>query len=200
MIKPSVIQITQPELKEILEYNEETGEFTWLVAKGNRVRVGQIAGSLNKGHGYIEIGIDNKLHYAHRLVWLYHFGNLPDEQIDHINGDRANNRVENLRESSRYMNARNQKKSSINSSGTTGVSLRKTKQRNGNIIESWVASWYDSSGKQLSKSFSVPKYTFEQAKKLAINYREERIQELNVLGFGYTTRHGMPQDIMGVLE
>ena len=80
----------------------------------------KILGCINTG-GYLIAYIFRKQYYIHRLIWLYHYGYLPKE-IDHINGIRTDNRIENLREVTTQENARNQKRSSINTSGIIGVS------------------------------------------------------------------------------
>lgn len=88
--------ITQKELKELLHYDENTGIFTWLVSKAKSIKIGDIAGKLQHT-GYISIKINKKEYLAHRLVWLYIKGEWPKNQIDHINGIRDDNRIENLR-------------------------------------------------------------------------------------------------------
>lgn len=88
--------ITQKELKERLQYNENTGIFTWL-KKTKKIKIGAIAGGLNV-HGYIIIQINGKPYSAHRLAWLYIHGEWPKNQIDHINGIKNDNRIENLRD------------------------------------------------------------------------------------------------------
>lgn len=114
--------ITEEKLKETLDYNHENGVFTWKVANSNRVKVGDIAGSLNKITRYQEIGYQGKLQYAHRLAWLYMYGEFPDKFIDHINGDRSNNCISNLRVCSNGENMRNTGISKNNTSGFKGVS------------------------------------------------------------------------------
>ena len=115
--------ITQERLKELLDYNPETGLFTWLVSKGTRREDG-IAGSLHP-EGYWQIGIDGKLYKAHRLAWLYMTGEWPKDQIDHINGIRDNNRFINLREATQAENHQNRALNANNVSGYPGVSWHK---------------------------------------------------------------------------
>lgn len=110
--------ITQQRLKELLDYNPETGEFIWKV-KRKRVEIGDVAGCVDL-QGYQAIGIDNKLHRAHRLAWLYVYGQLPN-MIDHINGNRRDNKIENLRLVNRSQNQGNRKTSIKNNSGFKGV-------------------------------------------------------------------------------
>lgn len=113
--------LTQDYMKELLSYDAETGYFRWRKAWGRR-RMNVPAGCVNvRDGGYIVIGIDGVVHQAHRLAWLYMFGRLPHEQIDHINGDRGDNRLANLRECSHCQNHKNVKRPSHNTSGFKGV-------------------------------------------------------------------------------
>lgn len=109
--------ITQERVFEI--FNHKDGEFFW---KGKRsgVRYGCAVGSTN-GQGYINIMVDGKRYLAHRLVWLYHYGHMPENEIDHINRDKTDNRIENLREVSRSCNMRNTGNYITNKSGVKGV-------------------------------------------------------------------------------
>lgn len=100
--------LTQERLKEVLDYNPETGVFTWKVY-GGCVKVGDVAGYINPRR-YTVIGIDENIYRAHRLVWLYVYGKWPDDQIDHINGKRSDNRICNLRDVTNQVNAQNLKR------------------------------------------------------------------------------------------
>lgn len=88
--------LTAERLRELLRYNPETGEFSRKVHLSNRSRASQTVGNKHS-QGYIIICVDGKPHRAHRLAWLYVYGEWPKEQIDHINGDRSDNRIANLR-------------------------------------------------------------------------------------------------------
>jgi len=78
--------------------------------------------------GYVHIRFNNKYYKAHRLVWLYEHGRFPAGEIDHINGNRADNRIENLREIGRCQNMQNQRKArSDNASGFLGVHKKGSK-------------------------------------------------------------------------
>ena len=119
--------LTQDRVRELLDYNADTGEFIWRVSRG-KAREGSVAGNVNN-NGYMRIKIYRKEHLAHRLAWLWSFGYFPEHQIDHINRDRADNRIENLREVSRSCNLRNSKLSVDNTSGVKGVSWDKIDKR-----------------------------------------------------------------------
>lgn len=110
--------LTQDRVRELLEYTEDTGVFIWRVSRG-LAKVGQVAGSKHS-EGYWTIRLDRKLEYAHRLVFLYLQGYIPDE-IDHINGCRHDNRACNLRPASRAENNHNAKLRKDNTSGVKGV-------------------------------------------------------------------------------
>ena len=112
--------ITQERLKELLRYDKETGQFYWRVRSNSKVEAGCQAGTVAK-EGHIVISIDSKKYYAHRLVWLYCYGHFPSEQIDHINHNKIDNRLFNLREVSHLENDRNHPKQRNNTSGVTGV-------------------------------------------------------------------------------
>lgn len=112
--------ITQERLQELLHYAPETGVFTWLVSKG-KCRAGAAAGCANHD-GYWRMRIDGADYQAHRLAWLCVTGGWPVDQIDHINGVRADNRFINLREATNAENAQNQAMAVNNTSGFTGVS------------------------------------------------------------------------------
>ena len=82
---------------------------------------GSLAGYIDKARGYRLVHLGDKYYKAHRLIWLLVYGEWPDNQIDHIDGDGANNRLDNLRQATNAENARNAKRNRKNTSGTTGV-------------------------------------------------------------------------------
>lgn len=100
--------LTEKKLKEIVFYNISTGEFFWIEKSGGRSKHSK-AGTLGKKYGYVTIQINKKLYRAHRLAWLYVYGSFPKRQIDHINGIRHDNRIENLRDVSPRENSMNRK-------------------------------------------------------------------------------------------
>lgn len=113
--------LTHERLKEVLDYDPETGIFRWKKRTSNRVKVGDIAGGDNM-NGYIRMQVDGKRHYAHHLAWLYFYGSLPENELDHKDGDGENNRIENLRDATHAQNSQNQPLRSTNTSGHHGVS------------------------------------------------------------------------------
>ena len=106
-------QLTVERLKELLNYEPDTGVFVWVKSKRK-------AGCI-RHDGYVRIGIDMKAYLAHRLAWLYMTGQWPDELIDHINRVKNDNRFSNLRQASKAQNAQNTKLFSGSKSGFKGV-------------------------------------------------------------------------------
>lgn len=115
--------LTAERLRELLHYDPETGLFTWAVERRRKVQAGAIAGTLNKV-GYRVIRIDYRLYLAHRLAWLYSYGDWPRGVIDHVNGEHADNRLCNLRDVDDTINAQNVIKPRAHSrSGVLGAHL-----------------------------------------------------------------------------
>ena len=115
--------ITQDLLRELFEYNSETGQVFRKTtnAKGGGKK-GDSVGSLTES-GYLRTSISGKRHQVHRLIWCWVTGEWPKEGmiVDHINGDRSDNRWENLRLCTASQNAYNRKTPRRNKSGFTGV-------------------------------------------------------------------------------
>jgi hypothetical protein len=112
--------ISQEYLKSILEYSPETGDFVRLVETINRKgHIGDVAGYLD--HGYVRIKINTISYGAHRLAWLYMTGNWPNDQIDHKNHIRNDNRWENLRDVIHKHNSYNRGENVNNTTGYKGV-------------------------------------------------------------------------------
>lgn len=108
-------------LRELLHYDPDTGIFRWLVASANRIKINSVAGT-KSSKGYLRIQIDRKIYPAHRLAWVYVYGAWPKGFIDHINRDRADNRLCNLRDATASENMRNCGVRKNNTSGYKGVS------------------------------------------------------------------------------
>lgn len=112
--------ITAELLRTILRYDQDTGDFYWLKAR-SKGRVGMLAGSKNS-RGYILIRFFKRGWPAHRLAWLYVYGKWPDGEIDHIDRNKTNNRLANLRDTSHTGNSQNRIDAlSNNKSGLLGV-------------------------------------------------------------------------------
>ena len=113
--------LTHAEVKEFFIFNEKTGVFTWRKRRGN-IKPHSVAGT-PRDNLYLQIQFNGRLYRAHRLAWFYVHGQFPPEgmEIDHINGDRADNRLVNLRLATRSQNMFNAKLLKNNTSGFRGV-------------------------------------------------------------------------------
>ena len=120
--------LTQKRLKEVLDYNPTTGIFTRKTKTAYNSHIGEIVGSFDS-RGYWQITIDRERYKAHRLAWLYIKGYFPENEIDHLNGKKDDNRLSNLREVSRACNMQNSKKYSTNTSGFPGVDWNKQNKK-----------------------------------------------------------------------
>ena len=116
--------IAHKELIKILEYSPDTGLFTWKYSRSSRAMQGTTAGTLCLD-GYVSIHLNKKIYRAHRLAWLYCFEEWPENYIDHINGIRHDNRLDNLREATYIENSHNIKVHKDNKVGIKGVYYNK---------------------------------------------------------------------------
>lgn len=119
------MEITQEYIKSILTYNPNTGKFIWRRKKWGHK--GKEAGYINP-NGYRVIMIDNKNYGASRLAWLFHYGEFSKKQIDHINHNRSDNRIENLREVTNQQNQMNRTFTG-NTTGFIGVYWDKNRKK-----------------------------------------------------------------------
>ena len=132
------------------------------------------------------VWFQGKHHLIHRVIWIIVYGSIdPELVIDHLDGDPFNNKVSNLSLKTAVNNARNKRKYSNNISGITGIMLR---ERKGKL--SYVVQWCDIRGTLKQKWFSLNKFG-EDAKTMALLYREEQIELLIQEGAEYTDRHGI---------
>jgi hypothetical protein len=118
-------------VRQLLQYNPETGEFFWNVSNRRGVSFGKKAGGVGH-HGYYFIRLDGKLYTAHRLAWLHFYGAWPEMDVDHIDGNPSNNSISNLRLATMSQNIANSKRSTRNTSGIKGVSWARNERK-------WVA-------------------------------------------------------------
>lgn len=112
----------------LLSYNPEDGLLTWRVNRKGGVRAGAVAGCAMPT-GYIKVGLNGREYLAHRLAWLITHGEWPEAEIDHANGDRADNRLVNLRPATRSENSQNLGARANNSSGFAGVTWNKARRK-----------------------------------------------------------------------
>ena len=157
-----------------------TSENRWL--KFNESKAGTVCGTKTK-RGYLVTGFDGSQYYVHRIAWLLHYGEWPRDSVDHINRDKTDNRIVNLRNVSPAINTRNGSKSSRNNSGKVGVSYCETTQI-------WRARWSNLDGTRGYFGRSANKYGYEEAKRLVTEVYDREIERLNAQGAGYSTGHG----------
>lgn len=149
-------------------------------------------------NGYYRVVISRKSYPLSRVVYQIHFGDLtPSYEVDHLDLDKTNNCISNLRKVRQAVNKRNKPKAKNNSSGFSGVCLNRKPHPAPNqhkITEYFVARWFDRSGVLKGKHFRIDKLGHDNAFRLACEYRAKMIEELNAQGMGYTERHGKPLD------
>lgn len=169
-------------LRSRLDYCPETGSLTWLPAPRELFQCDRIFKSWNSRYsgkqagtpfqGYLSVSINKRLFLAHRLAWFHFHGVWPEQDIDHINGDRSDNRMANLRSVSRSENLRNAAISSANTSGVRGVDWFKP-------IGKWRAR-IRADGKEVTVGYF-------DAKEDAVAARKEAERR-----YGYHPNHGRP--------
>ncbi len=117
-------ELTSDRLRTVLNYDSDSGIFTRIYCKKGPSKVGDIAGAKHSA-GYVNIRVDMRRYFAHRLAWMYVHDCWPDGHIDHINGIRNDNRISNLRDVSISTNLQNTTVAHRNNtSGLLGVSAR----------------------------------------------------------------------------
>jgi hypothetical protein len=155
--------LTIEQLKALISYDPSTGGFIRVVRAGP-VKAGDRAESSGP-FGYLLVFVARNRYYAHRLAWFYSHGAWPVGDVDHINGDRSDNRLSNLRVCDRAQNCCNRKKARSDSSvGLPNVYFRKP---SGNRAGSYVAE-VKHKGKRLRRyGFKTAQDAFEASKELA---------------------------------
>jgi hypothetical protein len=114
------MNLTIEEVRRLLNYDPETGLFTWAIPRRG-VNISKPVGCVSNVIGYRLIGLGFKKYYAHRLAWLWVKGEWPQDEIDHINGNRDDNRIQNLREANRAANRYNARRRLDSTTGYKGV-------------------------------------------------------------------------------
>jgi len=164
--------------------------------KGSKLcnKDGDVVGCVGN-EGYAMINVFGVTYMLSRIVYQTVNGNLTtDLVIDHLNRDRKDNRIENLRAITEKNNLRSKTMYSNNSTGVTGVSSQAYKymKKDGTEVEHqyYTAHWQDPSGKTRLKCFSISKYGKEEAFHLACEYRQAMIESLKNSGEWYDETHG----------
>jgi len=191
------MKISLDNLVEFLEYSDDSPSGLYWKKDNTGINgrkyhsKGGVAGFIkdsgtSKQQSWVII-INKVRYYVHRIIFLVNGTVLTKEDVvDHLDGNPLNNKIENLRVTSQSTNMRNAKQSSANSTGVTGVSY--THRTNKHPV--YIATWYETTGKLKTKEFSTYGYGEKTAFRLACEYRQKMIAELNLQGAGYTERHG----------
>jgi hypothetical protein len=163
------------------------------VMSGVRViKSGTDAGCIYSG-GYGIVTFKGNRFAAHRIIWILHYGKINKQlQVDHIDGNRLNNHISNLRVVRHEVNGRNQKLQSNNNTGISGVFWELRKSSSKELLYASV-DWHEyTEGEKCRKRkrFSVSKLGLLPAFSLAVKFREDQIKRLNLLGYNYLDRHG----------
>jgi hypothetical protein len=154
--------ITQDKLKEYFNYND--GQLIWKKQPSTHIKVGDIAGNTNN-RGYIQIKFLCNRFYAHRLIFFMFNGYFPQE-VDHIDGNKTNNKIENLRQATPAQNRQNRGISKNNTSGIKGVSWSKKENK-------WIAQCQVN-----KKNHFLGRYNdIELAKKAVQQFRNQHHRE-----------------------
>ncbi len=124
-----MMPLTHARLIEVLAYDKSTGLFVRLLSVYKRKDAGKVAGDSRNG-GYARISIDGERYLAHRLAWFFVYQRFPLGDIDHIDGNKSNNAIANLREATHIQNMQNQRKPKVDgTSGFLGVTWHKGDRR-----------------------------------------------------------------------
>lgn len=110
---------------ELFEYDHVTGVLSWRVRKGKMLPGAEVGAK--QANGYLRVYVDGRSHSVHRIIWLMVHGEWPINDIDHINGTRDDNRIDNLREATRSQNLMNTRVRSDNKTGAKGVRVKRGK-------------------------------------------------------------------------
>lgn len=124
--------LTHEHLTSLFDYDRETGLLVRKVTTGSRSSAGRAVGNLT-GAGYLSVSIDRRKYLLHRLIWMYVYGAWPDHDIDHINRDKRDNRIANLRRATKSENQHNLGLKKSNTSGSAGV------RRSTSALNPWAA-------------------------------------------------------------
>jgi hypothetical protein len=172
------IPLTYEMAVELLEYDELCDCLRWKVRRGGSANVGAVAGHITN-HGYNRILINGIRYLGHRVAWLLHYGRWPADQLDHIDGNRASLRIENLREVDQQGNSLNQKLRVNNTSGVPGVCWYKA-------YDKWQVR-INARGRCINIGYFASKRKAIQARRAA----EKK--------YGYSESHGLDAEMRQIL-
>ena len=157
--------ITQERLKSLLHYEPDTGVFTRLRSRRGDA-VGKVTGCVDKTTGYVKIHIEGFLYLAHRLAWIYMHGDPEGMMVDHINMNRSDNRIQNLRLANNSQNMHNRLATKVSKTGFKGVFLMPATGRYTTKIK--VGKKQVSLG-----TFATPEMAYEAYSKAAVELMPE---------------------------
>lgn len=164
---------SQEELRKLFDYDPDTGKLKWKIKIASKIKIGDEAGTVTS-NGYNKVSINRKRYYSQRLIWMWQYGEDPGAaELDHINGNRTDNRIDNLRLVTPAENAKNRKQNSRNTSGATGVSFNK-------LYQKWE-SYIISNNKQINLGYYEDWFEAVCARKSAEN------------SYGFHPNHGRIQ-------
>jgi hypothetical protein len=182
------------EIKEYITYDESSPSCIRCIkrtSKMSKVLEGSIIGTIDSYDGYYKCTLFGVRYKNHRLIWWLFNGDIQDDmQIDHINGNRSDNRIENLRLVPRVLNMRNKSKNKNNSTGVSNIEYVEFYSPNGTLIRKFYVRMRMLDNTSKSKSFSCEKYGDEEAFRLALEWKQKVFEERNAKGGCYTERHG----------
>lgn len=174
-------KLTQEDVRFLFNYDPDTGIITWKNTECKSVRIGDVVGAKHK-YGYLLVYAYGKNYPAHRIIWLYVHGNFPEKEIDHINHIRDDNRICNLRSVTSSENSRNQTISSRNTTGVTGVSFNKSKNKYQSQIryrkkDIWLGTFDNIEEAKQSRKQAEIKYGYHQNHGEDLRKENEELKE-----------------------
>jgi hypothetical protein len=181
------------DIKKFIAYDESSPScLRWIgkTSKSSKVMIGDVAGSLDSEDGYWKVHALGSHYKAHRLVWYLHFGKIPDGyHVDHIDRDRQNNKISNLRAVPPSINGKNRSLNSNNKTGVNNIIYAEFFDHRGTLIRRYTVT-ISYNGNVINRSFSLNKYGDDLAWELALKAKEEIVQDLKERGIGFTEDHG----------
>lgn len=190
---PEAIEKYSEDLKKYLKYDPTSPSgLRWIAkfSKSSTIKVGDVAGSLDDSDGYWKLHALGNNYKIHRIVWFLFNGKIPKTLwVDHMNGIRNDNRIENLRIVLPSVNCRNRTKNKNNITGYNNISYYEGYNKNGTFISRYSVR-VGVNRKSKTFGFSCLKYGRELALELAIKKHEQLVKEANEQGAGFTERHG----------
>lgn len=163
--------ISHDRLLELLDYNGLTGVFVWRQARGGKVKPGDLAGCDNGG--YVQIMVDYHRYAAHRLAWFFVYGVWPTIDIDHIDLNKSNNAISNLREATTSQNGQNKRRRAKLSRTSEWKGVCYDPGRHGTRKKCWKMSIKVQSGKIIQKNYEQEREAAEEYMFLAIEHHGE---------------------------